>query len=343
MGEIFPALVGNKYIKETLGTDIRSGQASHAYIFSGPVGSGKHTAARLCCAASVCEHRTETGYTLPCTECASCRKILRDISADVTFVNSGSRATIGVEQIRTIRQNLYITPNDGERKFYIIEEAEKMTPQAQNALLLSLEEPPPFVTFFLLTTDAAALLETIRSRAPVLSMELFYPERVMEWLRTQKGGTDAEKRDSEYFRSAAVLSGGALGRAKTLLFSESDASELMLQRTFAMTVLSGIFTGKTSDFLVKIQAELPKSRETAAAAMIHVQTALRDLIVRKKNAQVPMLFFTGSEDILPHAGRYALSRLTALYRLTEQTCARIQANGSLHASLAEFAMEARQI
>ena len=199
MGEIFSTLVGNKYIKETLGTDIRNGQAAHAYILSGPVGSGKHTAARLCSAASVCEHRTDPNYALPCTECPSCRKILRDISADVIFINSGSRATIGVEQIRNIRQDLYITPNDGERKFYIIEEAEKMTVQAQNALLLSLEEPPSFVTFFLLTTDAAALLETIRSRAPVLSMELFYPDAVMDWLRTQKGGSDAENRNKEYF------------------------------------------------------------------------------------------------------------------------------------------------
>ena len=165
----------------------------------------------------------------------------------------------------------------------------------------------------------------------------------MEWLRTQKGGAEEERRDKEYFRSAAILSGGALGRAKTLLFAESDASEIMQQRDLAMTILNGIFTGKTSDFLVSVQTELPKSRETAAAAMMHVQTALRDLIVRKKNAQVPMLFFTGTEEILPQAGRYALSRLTALYQLTERTCARIQANGSLHASLAAFAMEARRI
>ena len=343
MGEIFSSLVGNKYIKETLGTDIRTGHAAHAYILSGPVGSGRHTAARLCCAASVCEHRSDPAKPLPCTECPSCRKILRDISADVTFINSGSRATIGVEQIRTIKQDLYITPNDGDRKFYIIEEAEKMTVQAQNALLLSLEEPPSFVTFFLLTTDAAALLETIRSRAPVLTMELFYPDTVMDWLRKQNGGAEAEKRDKEYFLSAAVLSGGALGKAKDLLFASSEASEMMEQRKLAMTILSGIFTGKTSDFLVTVQTQLPKSRETAAAAMMHVQTALRDLIARKRNADVPMLFFAGSEEILSQAGRYALSRLTALYRLTEKTCARIQANASLSASMVAFAMEARRI
>jgi len=343
MGEIFSTLVGNKYIKETLGKDIRSGQAAHAYILNGPVGSGKHTAARLCCAASVCEHRTHADFPLPCTSCPSCHKILKDISPDVIFINSGDRATIGVEQIRTIRQTLYVTPNDGERKFYILEEAERMTQQAQNALLLSLEEPPPFVTFFLLTTDTAALLETIRSRAPVLSMELFYPDTVMEWLRLQKGGKEAEQKNAENFRAAAAVSGGALGQAKNLLFSDAGSGETLKQRALALTILNGIFNGKTSAFLITLQKELPKSRETVIGAMLYVQTALRDLIVQKKNAGVPMLFLTGTEDVLTQTGRYTVSRLTALYRLAEKTCSRIQANGALYASMAEFAMASRHV
>ena len=109
MVEIFPTLIGNRALKDTLGADIRSGKAAHAYILSGPVGCGKHTAARLICAAIAC---TERDGDLPCGKCSQCHKMLTDISADVRYIRrEDNRATIGVEQSRSIKEDLYVTPD----------------------------------------------------------------------------------------------------------------------------------------------------------------------------------------------------------------------------------------
>ena len=173
MKEIFPGIIGNEGIKKLFS----EGNPAHAYIIEGPEGSGKHTIARQLCASMVCENRASETFPLPCGVCPSCRKILNSMSVDCLTVSGGSRSgSIGVESVRSIRQSLYVAPNDGDRKFYIIEDAHRMTEQAQNALLLSLEEPPGFVSFFLLCESSLGILETIRSRAPVIKTELFPPE-----------------------------------------------------------------------------------------------------------------------------------------------------------------------
>jgi len=253
MREVFSSLIGNQYIRETMAPDLASGRAAHGYILSGPSGCGKRTAARLIAAASVCEHREDETHPLPCGACPNCRKILQDISADVLWISNGDKATISVDQIRQVRQSLYITPNDGERKFYIIENAHTMTTQAQNALLLSLEEPPSFVTFLLLTEDPASLLETIRSRAPVIHMELFRPEAVLEWLRKQKLPSSTLSNE-ERCTGAAMLSGGSLGQALMLL-TEDEARRYYGEKLFE-----------------EIQKNLPQNAKIINKTFLHTLT-----------------------------------------------------------------------
>ena len=180
--DFFPDLYGNEKIKQNLAVDAARGKCAHAYIIEGPDGSGKHLLARLLAASSVCAEREHPTHPVPCRVCPNCHRILHDISADVSYISLNGKASIGVEAIRNMKQNLYVTPNDGEKKFYIIENAELMTVQAQNSLLLSLEEPPEYVMFFLLTTHSAGLLETIRSRAPTVRMEQFSPKRILDFL-----------------------------------------------------------------------------------------------------------------------------------------------------------------
>ena len=339
MAEIFPTLIGNRELKDTLGADIRSGKAAHAYILSGPVGCGKHTAARLICAAIAC---TDRDGDLPCGKCSQCHKMLNDISADVRYIRREDRATIGVEQIRTMKEELYVTPNDGDCKFYIIEDAQTMTPQAQNALLLSLEEPPEFVTFLLLTTDPAALLETIRSRAPVIPMELFDREKTEEFLRADKGCARIEKTDPDRFVAAAVASLGALGQAKALLTADPTKAEPLRQRAYAMQLLDFVFSKRLAEGIAVPLKEMPKSRETVVGALYNFQTAVRDLIARKRDTTLPPLFFAGSENVIRAAQKVSVNRLVALYDLAGETTEKLLANGAMYPVMSYFLLQSKK-
>lgn len=346
MREIFSSLLGNEYIRETLAPALASGKAAHGYILSGPVGSGKKTAARLMAAATVCEKRTDPTAPLPCGVCPQCHRILHDLSTDVLWITNGERATIGVDQIRLIRESLYIPPNDGERKFYIIDQAHTMTTQAQNALLLSLEEPPPFVTFLLLTEDAAALLETIRSRAPVIPMELFSPDVVLRWLSTQKL-PGAVLSDTERCRGAAVLSGGALGQALTLLTEDENTAEPLRMRSLALSLLEGIFRMHTSELLSMASEELSGNRmgnrDNVCLLFTMLQTALRDLIAIKRQAGVSGQFLLGDEVVCRYAGKYSLSRLMRLYAYAGDVLTRLHANGSILPCVISFLLQAKRV
>ncbi len=339
MAEIFPGLRGNKELKETLGADIQSGRAAHAYILSGPTGSGKHTAARQICAAIAC---TARDGNLPCGKCSQCHKILTDISADVRFIRREDRATIGVEQIRTLKEELYVTPNDGDCKFYILEDAQTMTPQAQNALLLSLEEPPEFVTFLLLTTDPAALLETIRSRAPVVQMELFDRTAVEAYLREDKECARLEKTDPDRFAAAAIASLGALGQAKTLLATDSAKAEPLRQRAYTMQLLDFVFCKRLAEGIAVPLREMPKSRETIVGALYGFQTAVRDLIARKRDTALPPLYFIGTENVIRAAQKVSINRLVALYDLADDTITRLLANGAMVPAMSYFLLTSKK-
>ena len=289
---VFPALLGNDRLKRTLSYDFAAGRSAHAYILEGPDGSGKHTAARQIAASVLCERRADPSVPLPCGTCSACRKILRGLSVDVLSVSNNGKATIGVDAIRTIRESLYMTPNDGDVKFYIIENAHLMTVQAQNALLLSLEEPPPYVMFLLLCTDATVLLETIRSRAPVIRMERFQPDRLEEILTEQTGS-----RDRDRITAAAHLANGALGQALALF--ESGEAERKRYDT-ARELVDLLLGGRKSEAIAYALTRLPKERQDTREILQLAESAVRDLIAVKKGA--PPLFYANA-DAIPQAAR----------------------------------------
>ena len=323
MREIFKPLFGNERLKKALGEAIETGTASHAYILDGPKGSGKHTAATLAAAALACEHRTNASYPLPCGVCPVCGRILKGISADVITVSKEDKASIGVGKIRAIKEDLYVTPNDSDKKVYVIEEADLMTAQAQNALLISLEEPPPFVTFFLLTENPEALLDTVKSRAVTLRMELFSPEKIREFLSgvspAGKPGVDHNER----LTRAIEGSNGSPGEAKRIYTERGSKEEVFTESTKQLAVL--LVKGKTSEALELVNPFVSDGFETAKKIMTAVISSVAGMIRLKKvpESKTGTTLTAEEKEALRSV---SLKRLVGIFDLTTEALSLISSN-----------------
>lgn len=333
--EIFPQLLGNEWIKRNLAVDVVEGKSAHAYIIEGAPGSGKRLLAKLLCAASVCQNRENPIGDVPCGVCPTCRRIMRDISADVNFITLNGKASIGVEAVRAMKQTLYITPNDADKKFYIIENAELMTVQAQNTLLLSLEEPPEYVMILLLTTQASALLETIRSRAPVIRMEIFTPGTVLEYLKSGRS-IRSDDYGEESLVEAAYLSHGSIGQAISNLTAEEGVKPRALAAQLAEKLVNKARASET--FL--LLNELSGDRETVLQTLPLAQVALRDMIVMKRTEdEGNFLFYRTAEDMPENVSRVSVKRLIYLYDLILNAYENISMNGSVAAALTDLILK----
>lgn len=155
----FKDLVGQEHVTTTLQNALSSGQIAHAYLFHGPRGTGKTSAAKLLAKAVNCEHGPAAE---PCNQCAACRKITEGQMVDVVEIDAASNR--GVDDIRELRDQVRYAPTEARYKVYIIDEAHMLTLEAFNALLKTLEEPPAHVLFVLATTEPHRLLPTIVSR-----------------------------------------------------------------------------------------------------------------------------------------------------------------------------------
>ena len=128
----FTGFLGNDAVKARLSGAFASGRVAHSYLICGPVGSGKHTLTRILCAAMQCEGR---GEKIPCGVCSGCRKALEGVHPDIITVDDPEHKSMTVEPIRAARSDMFIRPNEGKRKIYIIPRGQDMNESAQNALL----------------------------------------------------------------------------------------------------------------------------------------------------------------------------------------------------------------
>ena len=175
----FTDIIGQEQLKEHLRGAIDADKVSHAYIINGEKHAGKEFIAGVFAMALQCEREG----TEPCQTCASCRKALSRNHPDIIRLTHEKPNTIGVDDIRTqINNDMGIKPYSGRRKIYIINEGEKMTIQAQNALLKTLEEPPAYGVILILTTNVNALLPTIVSRCVVLHMKPVEDSLIRQYL-----------------------------------------------------------------------------------------------------------------------------------------------------------------
>ena len=330
---IFPKLFGNDHLKKIMGTDICRGTFGHAYILEGPAGSGKHTAAASIAAALACQSAKDPTAPLPCGSCLACRKIAEGFSPDVFYIHrEPDKATLGVDIIREMREDLCIAPNENEKKVYIIEEADRMTSAAQNALLLSLESPPPYVVFLLLTENASALLETVQSRAPVLRMQSFGTDILADYLKKDHKIATLAERDPDFFAQAVTAAGGAIGRARQLLDrSREECSDYHALRETALRFVHLMFFPEYAE-TAEVMKSLPKSREDTLSLLEMILLALRDLAAIKKGAAVPLMFYLSKDECKSISDRVSITRICAAQADTFLAHSDLQSNASVYSS-----------
>lgn len=227
--QTFAAMVGQEVVSRTLENAVRTGRIAHAYLFTGPRGTGKTSAARLFAKALNCAERQGAE---PCDRCSSCVAIREGHSVDVLEIDGASNRGIG--EIRELREHVGIAPMLGRYRFYIIDEVHQLTDQAFNALLKTLEEPPAHVIFILATTDAHKVPATIASRCQQFSFQRIAPRPLRERLSfvAQQEGIEVDERALALIVQAAD---GSLRDALSLLdqavsFSGYTISAAMLEQ-----------------------------------------------------------------------------------------------------------------
>lgn len=210
----FEGLLGNERLRENLTRSVGRGRTAHFYVISGPEGSGKHTLARLLAAAILCK-----GEQRPCLQCTACRKVMAGSHPDCITVDDPDKKIVPVDLIRQARADIYVRPNEADRKIYLFPRGHNMEIPSQNALLKVLEEPPEYGVFLLLTENAEKLLPTVRSRCIELSL-LPLPETVLRRQLSEQFPQSSE----EDISAAIARSGGYLGQAVQLMEAGSLAS-----------------------------------------------------------------------------------------------------------------------
>lgn len=289
----FSNITGQHEIVGSLKRLLSEDRIGHAYIFSGSAGLGKKTIAHIFGGLLLCEN-SQTGAM--CGKCTACRLFEHGSNPDYHRIST-EEASIGVELIREIQGDVAVKPVYSKHKVYIIEDAVKMTVQAQNCLLKTLEEPPHYVVIILLTTNYDSLLETIRSRAQHFHFKKYTREQVTKVLMDRLG------QNNNIIKLAADYSDGNIGMALELAESE----DFKRMRNQVIELLPGIEKGKTHDILA-YSAFMEEQKENAGLILDIMQLYYRDILVICETGNDNMLINSDKRDIIVNNAQTCCSR-----------------------------------
>lgn len=201
--QTFDEMVGQELITHTLKNALQHDKLSHAYLFTGPRGTGKTTTARLLAKTVNCSN-VQNGE--PCNVCQQCREITAGTSFNVIEIDAASNR--GIDSIRELREKVMMPPATGKYKIYILDEAHMLTTEAFNALLKTLEEPPDYAIFVMATTDVHKMLPTVLSRCQRFDFKRFTTRQIVEHLRHVAGEEQIEVEKSALELIARTAAGG---------------------------------------------------------------------------------------------------------------------------------------
>jgi len=211
--QTFAEIIGQEHVVQTLRNAISSGMISHAYLFSGPRGSGKTTLGRILAKAANCQNR-KNGQFEPCNNCSSCLEIMEGRAMDLIEIDAASHR--GIDEIRELRDGIKFVPTKSKYKVFVIDECHQLTKEAANALLKTLEEPPSHAIFVLATTEIHKMIPTIISRCQRFDFrKLTLPEIIKRLeIIIEKEKAKIEKTTLELI---ALNSSGSIRDAESLL------------------------------------------------------------------------------------------------------------------------------
>ncbi|MDT3845038.1 MAG: DNA polymerase III subunit delta' [Bacillota bacterium] len=273
----FHDILGHDSIKDHFRKAIEYGRVSHAYILAGERGMGKKSLAKAFAMTLLCEKSDEE----PCMECHSCKQMLSDNHPDVIWVTHEKPASIGVDDIRVqVNDTIDIRPYSSAHKIYIIDEAEKMTAAAQNALLKTIEEPPAYAVILLLTTNQELFLPTILSRCIQLKLKPLQDSLIVQYL-TEKMSLNENRAGM-----VAAFARGNLGRAASIAGSEefAEMTETLLR---ILKSIHEMDTEKMLDTIRMMTAEFSDLNE----CLDFMQLWYRDILMFKVTKDMNTLIF----------------------------------------------------
>lgn len=313
----FNKIIGNELIKNQLKSAIRTGSIRHSYMLVGEKGMGKKTMAEAFLLELFCKEEDESKR--PCLTCPECKKILSNNHPDVIYITHEKPAAISVDEVREqLIDTIDIKPYEGGYKVYVIPEADKMTIQAQNAILKTLEEPPEYAVILLLVNDDRKLLDTVRSRVIRENLRPLTDKVIKEYL------SERLHKSSDMTDICVAFSKGNLGRAIELCESESFTE--WYQRI--MKILKNLSKMDSTDMhieLSKLLTECPDINE----ALDLLELWYRDLTMFTVTKDINSLVFKGERKALMNAA--SLSSYDGIQRIfaaIEKCRQRIAANVS---------------
>lgn len=320
MRTYFPRLLGNEETKTRVGRAIESDTVPHAFLIGGPSGSGKTTLAIEMAAAINCRNKSNTAMPLPCGVCDCCRRIYEGNFPDVKILaKPKDRATLGVEPVKDFREDMFLSSTESEHKIYFIDDAECMTPEAQNALLKVLEEPPKAVSIILLARECDRILTTIKSRAQYIAMSRFDDKELAD--RLLKESADARTMntlDPSRFMGLVVSADGRLGMAKKLI-SKKAAESIEEDRADIINLIRAVGQKSSYADIYSAVSRLSNKRAELNVSLERAMNALRDLLIIKYDRNARTVFFPSADEAEALCGDISTKRLVKLYDIISET------------------------
>ena len=294
--------------------NIENNKLPHAIILEGDRGSGRYSFALNIAAATLC-----TALEKPCDRCKNCRQIFEGVAPDVTTVSlPEDKSTISVDAVRFIKNGAQSVPVEGDLKFYIIRDADKMTVQAQNALLKILEEPPSFVVFILISENVNLLLSTIRSRCCTFRMQKLDDAELAEYISsTYPKAAGLQKSDESAFNRIIKTANGCIGSVLDNL-DKRRFTKICDEYTVVKGILEALSKSDKSDFM-RYEDELSAKREDLKESLFTIRSAFRDILAVKKGVSAELIFFDSVDDIKRISKNFTLSSIAFALDVIEQT------------------------
>lgn len=333
----FSRIFQNEKLCARLADEIAGKRLPHAYIIAGKSGSGKKTIALEIAAALACKSKEN----FPCGKCDCCEKILGGFSPDVLFIRKDSeKKEFTINLIREIKDSIYIAPNELEKRVYIIEDAETMNINAQNAFLKILEEPPPYVVFLLLCADTESLLETIKSRAPTLYTELISPSDIVEYLlKVSAKAREINETNPQRLKAIAVSAEGSIGYALELCEKGSEAEAM--ENTVDM-FLSALVSPSLTELDLFCDS-MPSTADGLNMFLTMLKKALRDIAVYKADENCDLLFFGDTQKVEDFSSRITMKKALALTDAADALAAKLKFYLDIKLACVTFCADARRI